>query len=89
MSAAALVAVLDAAGIYVSRAGDNLRVRAQPGVSLAPSAEDLRQHKQALLAELRLREEIVAAASVSHARFDRARYDELWRRWSERQEENA
>ena len=56
MSGAALIAELAAAGIHVTREGDNLRVRGEPGVRLAPYTERLREHKPALLVALRERE---------------------------------
>jgi len=58
-------------------------------VSIAPHRAQITEHKRALLTELRLREAIVAAASAAHGRFDREHSDELWRRWSERQGEEA
>ena len=64
MNAAQLLADLDAASVRVTRDGDDLRVRGKPGVSLAPYADRIRQHKPALLAELRLREQIIAAVTV-------------------------
>ena len=86
---AALLDDLAAAGVRLSLAGDALRYETRPGVRIAPDREQIITHKPALVAELRLREEIVAAASAAHARFDRQRYDELWHRWAERQEEMA
>jgi hypothetical protein len=86
---AALLDQLAAVGVRLSRASEDLRYQTQPGVSIAPYREQISTNKPALLAELRLREEIVAAASAAHARFDRQRYDELWHRWAERQEEVA
>jgi hypothetical protein len=86
VTAAALLAELNAAGIRVTRQDDQLRVRANPGVSITPFRESITGHKPALLAELRLREQIVSAAPVAEASFDRAAYDELWRRWAELQE---
>jgi hypothetical protein len=87
MTVGALVDTLAAAGVRLSLAGNDLRYQTQPGVSIAPYREQITEHKLALVTELRLREEIVAAAAAVHARFDRERYDELWRRWSELQAE--
>jgi hypothetical protein len=81
VNAAALLAELAASGIGLTREGDNLRVRAEPGVSLAPHRERISAHKPTLLAELRLREEIVAAASAAQHAFDRQHFDTLWERW--------
>ncbi len=89
MNAAALLRELEAAGVRLSLKGEGLHIQARPGVSIAPHREQITEHKRALVTELRLREEIVAAASAAHARFERARFDELWRRWSELQEENV
>jgi hypothetical protein len=86
MSAGALVDALASAGVRLSLADDGLHYQTRPGVSIAPYREQITEHKPALLAELRLREEIVAAAPAVHACFDRQRYDELWRRWGELQE---
>jgi hypothetical protein len=87
VSATTLLDELRAAGIWLNRDGDDLSYRTRPGVSIAPHREQITTHKPALVTELRLREAIVAAASAVHARFDRERYDELWRRWSELQAE--
>ena len=81
MSAGALVDELAAAGVRLSLAGDDLRYQTKPGVSIAPSREQIVTNKPALIALLRLQDEIVAAASAARASFDRAAYDELWRRW--------
>jgi hypothetical protein len=81
MRATQLLAELAAAGIDVSRAGDNLRVRAHPGVRLTPHVACLRQHKSALLAEL-LKREIVAAVTVDAAEFDRPGYERLLTLWA-------
>jgi hypothetical protein len=56
VSAAALLAELEAVGIQIIREGDNLRVRGEPGVSLAPYTERLREHKPAILVALGERE---------------------------------
>jgi hypothetical protein len=80
VNAAALLAELTASGIHVTRIGDNLRVRAAPGVSIATHRERLKTQKPALLKEL-LRQQIVAAATVESQNFDRATYDHLWALW--------
>ena len=87
MNASAQLDDLVDVGIRVTRDGDDLMVEVLPGATLDPYRDGIRVHKPALLAELRLREEIVATASAVQARFDRERYDELWCRWSELQAE--
>jgi len=80
MSASALLVELASAGIHLTREGDNLRVRAAPGVSLAPYMERIKAHKPELLKEL-LQRRIVEAATVEPDAFDRPEYDRLWRLW--------
>ena len=89
MSAATLLDHLMGAGIRLGWEGDDLIADVLPGVNLDPYREEVATHKTALLAELRLREQIVSAASAAQASFDRQRYDELWGLWSARQEETA
>ena len=89
MTVPALLAELDAAGVSVTREGDNLNVRGAPGVSLAPYLDRIRDDKPGLLAELQLREQIMAAASAAQDAFDRAAYDELWRRWHALQDQET
>jgi hypothetical protein len=81
VTAASLVDELHKAGIRLTPAGDDLRFQTRPGVSIAPYREEISAHKPALLAELRLREEIVAAATTAQAAFDRQHFDQLWERW--------
>ena len=81
MNARDLLAELDAAGITVTREGDTLRVRGNPGVSLAPYGERLTAHKPALLAEL-LKVRIVAVLNVERECFDRPEYQRLLARWN-------
>ena len=81
MSARTLLAELDATGISVTREGDNLRVRGNPGVSITPDMSRIKAHKPALLAALHVRERIVTAASVERSLFDRDHYDALWAEW--------
>lgn len=80
MSARALLAELDAAGVRLSLAGGDLRYRTRAGVSIAPYQERIAAHKPALLAEL-LKARIIAAVTVAPERFDRAAYDRLWEQW--------
>src|SRR5688572_23924343 len=87
MNAATLLDELAVAGVRLSLAGDDLRYQTRPGVSLAPYREQITAHKPALLAELRLREEIVAAAMIATVAFDRRRYDALWEHWHARHAE--
>jgi hypothetical protein len=61
VSAAALLTELEEAGIHVTREGDSLRVRGEPGVRLTPYTEPIREQKPALLAALHERE-----ASAQH-----------------------
>jgi hypothetical protein len=77
---AALPGELAAAGVRLSLAGDALRYQTRPGVSIASHTEPIQAHKPALLREL-LQLQIVAAVSVEPQHFDRAEYDDLWRRW--------
>jgi hypothetical protein len=53
-----LLRELEAAGVHVTREGDTLRVRGEPGVSLVPYRDVIREYKPALLAELQAREEV-------------------------------
>jgi hypothetical protein len=81
VSAATLLAELDALGIHLTREGDNIRVRAEPGISLAPYVERIRASKPALLREV-LQRRIIAALDVEPHDFDRPAYErlrELWR----------
>ncbi len=81
MNACDLLAELDAAGITITRDGDNLNVRGAPGVSLAPYLDRIREHKPALLAEL-LKVRIVAVLNVEREHFDRPEYQRLLARWN-------
>lgn len=87
MTAAALLDELDNAGGRVVREGDNLRVRAAPGATLDLHTPRIKDARPAILAALRLRERIVAAATAATAAFDRAEYDRLWAEWDALQEE--
>jgi hypothetical protein len=56
MSAAALLAELEAAGVRITREGTNLRVCGNLGVDPTPYRERIRTHKPTLLIALRERE---------------------------------
>jgi hypothetical protein len=60
VSAAALLTELEAAGVRLSLAGDDLRYQTEAGVSIAPYRARIRESKPALLAELLAREELAA-----------------------------
>ena len=60
MTAAALLQELTATGIHLQCEEGNVRVRAEPGISLAPYLDRIKANKPALLAELRIREEVAA-----------------------------
>jgi hypothetical protein len=80
VSAAALLAELEAAGVRLSLAGDDLHYQTRSGVSIAPYRNCITAHKPALLVEL-LQRRIIEAVTVEPASFDRAEYDRLWTRW--------
>ena len=82
MSAAALLAELEAARVQLSLAGVDLRFQTRPGVRVAPYREQIVAHKPALLVEL-LQRRIIEVVTVEPADFDRAEYDRLWTRWHE------
>ena len=88
MSAAALLTDLEAAGVRLSLAGDDLRCQTRYGVSIAPYREQIAAHKSALLAEL-LKARIIAAVDVEPADFDRAEYERLWALWKTHQAAGA
>ena len=77
MTPSALLAELEAAGVRLSLAGNDLRCQTRAGVSIAPHRGTIRQHKAALVTELRLREQIMAALAVEPQDFDRAKYERL------------
>ena len=81
MSAAALLAELDAAGVRLSLAGDALRFQTRPGVTIAPYREKIADNKPALVAEL-LKTRIIEVVTVEPLHFDRAEYDRLWTLWT-------
>jgi hypothetical protein len=80
MSAAVLLDELEAAGVRLSLAGDDLRYQTRPGVGIALYREQIEAHKPALLVEL-MKRRIIAAVDVEPADFDRAEYDRLWTLW--------
>jgi hypothetical protein len=80
VSAAALLAELEAAGVRLSLAGDALQFQTRPGVSIAPYRECITANRPALLAEL-LKARIIEAVTAEPADFDRAEYDRLWTLW--------
>jgi hypothetical protein len=69
-----------AAGIRLTRDGDDLIAEVPADVDLSPHAERIRASKPALLREL-LQREIVAAVDVEPPDFDRQHYDDLWSRY--------
>jgi hypothetical protein len=81
MSAAALLMELEAAGVRLSLAGDDLRFQTRADVRIAPYRERITAHKSALLAEL-LKAEILAALDVEPSDFDRLAYLRLMARFS-------
>ena len=80
MSAAALLVELEAVGVRLSLAGDDLHYQTRPGVSIAPYRAQIAAYKPALLAEL-LKARIVDVVTIEPADFDRAEYDRLWTLW--------
>jgi hypothetical protein len=89
VSAPALLAKLEATGVRLSLAGDDLRYETQPGVSIAPYREQIVTNKPALLALLALQDEIVAAASAARDAFDRQQFDALWAEWHALQDQET
>jgi hypothetical protein len=80
VTAAALLAKLDAAGVRLSLAEDDLRYQTRPGVSIEPYRDRISANKLALRSEL-LKAEICAALDVEPAAFDRPAYLRLMARW--------
>jgi hypothetical protein len=72
---------LQVAGVRLCRDGGDLFADVLPGVDIAPYVDRIRTDKLALLAALALREEIIAAATIAPAHFDRTAYDAHWRDW--------
>jgi hypothetical protein len=80
VTAAALLDGLNAAGVHLSLAGDDLRYQTRPGVSISPHMEQITAHKPALRRDL-LQRQIVAVITVAPEHFNRAEYDRLWVLW--------
>jgi hypothetical protein len=80
MSARVLLDELDAAGVRLFLAADDLRYQTRPGVSIAPYRERITAEKPALMAEL-LKQRIIDVVTVDPATFDRAGYERLWALW--------
>jgi hypothetical protein len=77
-------------GIRLVRVGDMVHADVRTDVDLTPFVPLIKERKAELLAELQLREEIVAAATAATAApeaFDRVRYDALWIQWQIRNDE--
>jgi len=89
MKAEGLLDELASLGVHLVRDGDAIFADVEDGADLHPVTDRIRENKVALLAALRLREEIVTAASAVHASFDRQHYDSLWERWYALQEQEA
>jgi hypothetical protein len=81
MNALALLDELLEAGIRLCLDGDELMADVLPDANLDSYRERIQERKEALVATLRLRDEIVAAASVEPECFNRDAYEGLWRQW--------
>lgn len=80
MSAPALLAELEAAGIRLTRDDGDIIATMRPGASLDRYRERIMVHKPSLLAEL-LKAAILAALDVAPADFDRPAYERLTAQW--------
>jgi hypothetical protein len=80
VSAAEFLARLEAAGVRLSLAGDDLHFQARPGVSITSYQDRIRANKPALLREL-LQREIVATVDTEPTQFNRPVFLALWARW--------
>jgi hypothetical protein len=89
MSAALLLDELADAGIRLAPDGADLLAETRPGASLEPYRHRNRAHKPAILAALRLQDQIVAAATAATDAFDRAHYDALWQQWHALQDQES
>lgn len=69
-------------GIRLVRDGDVLSADVQPGVDIAPHLDLIREHAPVLLRAADLREQIITAATVDPAEFDRVTYDAMWAEWN-------
>ena len=81
MSARVLLAELEAAGVRLSLAGDDLRFQTRPGVAIAPFRERIAASKPALVVEL-LKARIIAVVTIEPDQFDRAEYERLLALWN-------
>src|SRR5215213_6853317 len=77
VSAAGLLDELDAAGVRLTLAGNELRYQTRSGVSITPHMEHITAHKSALLREL-LQRRILESVNIAPQPFDREQYDQLW-----------
>jgi hypothetical protein len=77
MNASALLEELLDAGIRLGHDGEDLIADVLPSVDFTPYTDHVRSAKPALLDELRLREQIIAALDVEPADFDRGHYERL------------
>jgi hypothetical protein len=80
VNATALLDELTAAGVFLTRTGDDFRVRTRPGVSIAPYRERIRAHKPDLVIAF-LHADILEAAEAVGDAFDESTYDRLWAQW--------
>jgi hypothetical protein len=69
MSAAILLTELEAVGVPLSLADEDLRYETRPGVSIAPYRDSIRASKPALLAVLRAREDPAAMGLTPNLRW--------------------
>lgn len=83
MSTIDLLAECTAAGISISRDGDDLRIRASRDADLARLATRIRDNKPALHEQL-LKQEIMALAHGPTDSFDRERFNTLFAEWKAR-----
>jgi hypothetical protein len=81
MSLVSLLDELERAGIRLSPDGGDLIAEIQPGACLDCYRQHIVANKPTLLAILDLQEQIVTAATVEPAAFNREAYDALWTRW--------
>lgn len=89
MTATALLHDIESTGIRLHVVGDRLRAEIPAGSDLGPYREQIIANKPALLTLLALQDEIVRIATAAWDTFDRAAYDELWRRWHDLNVETA
>jgi hypothetical protein len=81
MNAHALLDDLMDVGIRLKRDGDDLIADVLPTADLSAHSQRIKASKLALACALHLREQIVAAATVSPEHFNRKEYDALWALW--------